>query len=168
MIPRQVEFWTRRSPAKRKRLLALISVALVILVHRLRSRKYRALPACRWPWLELCKALDRLAGLPPWRTGQPAQYYLQRVQAAVHQRVQARARELVQLSMRRLLKHLQPLAQQQLEQSVEGVLDRTALHVRVTLKDEAMPPIVRRCVDDLVGGLLRDVKPDGIVRVPPW
>ena len=57
---------------------------------------------------------------------------------------------MLQLSMRRLLKHLQPLAQQQLERSVEGVLDRTALHVRVTLKDEAMPPIVRRCVDDLV------------------
>ena len=49
----------------------------------------------------------------------------------------------------------QPLAQQQLEQSVEGMLDRTALHVRVRLKDEAMPPIVQRCVDDLVGGLLR-------------
>lgn len=65
---------------------------------------------------------------------------------------------MVRLSMRRLLKHLQPLAQLQLERSVEGVLDRTALHVRVTLKDEAMPPIVQRCVDDLVGGLLRDVK----------
>ena len=38
---------------------------------------------------------------------------------------------------------------------VEGMLDRTALHVRVRLKDEAMPPIVQRCVDDLVRGLLR-------------
>ena len=154
-----------RSADSRKRLLALLSVALVILVHRLRARKHRALPACRWPslpphravWLELSRVLDRLAGLLPWQTTHPAQY-LQRVQAAVHQRVQARTREMVQLSMRRLLKHLQPLAQQQLEQSVEGMLDRTALHVRVTLKDEAMPPIVQRGVDDLVASLLRDVK----------
>ena len=151
-----------RSADSRKSLLALISVTLVILVHRLRARKHRALPACRWPslpphravWLEFSRALDWLAGLLPWPTAQPAQY-LQRVQAAVHQRVQARTREMVQLSMRRLLKHLQPLAQQQLEQSVEGMLDRTALHVRVTLKDEAMPPIVQRCVDGLVDGLLR-------------
>ena len=149
-----------RSTDSRKRLLALLSVALVILVHRLRHRQ--ALPACRWPslpphravWLELSRVLDRLAGLLPRRTAQTA-HYLQRVQAAVHQRVQARTREMVQLSMRRILKHLQPLAQQQLEQSVEGMLDRTALHVRVRLKDEAMPPIVQRCVDDLVRGLLR-------------
>jgi hypothetical protein len=151
-----------RSADSRKRLLALLSVALVILVHRLRARKHRVQPACRWSslpphravWLELSRVLERLADLLPWRTAQPAQY-LQRVQAAVHQRVQARTREMVQLSMRRLLKHLQPLAQQQLEQSVEGMLDRTALHVRVTLKDEAMPPIVQRGVDDLVDGLLR-------------
>ena len=149
-----------RSTDSRKRLLALLSVALVILVHRLRHRQ--ALPACRWPslpphravWLELSRVLDRLAGLLPRRIAQTA-HYLQRVQAAVHQRVQARTREMVQLSMRRILKHLQPLAQQQLEQSVEGMLDRTALHVRVRLKDEAMPPIVQRCVDDLVRGLLR-------------
>ena len=149
-----------RSTDSRKRLLALLSVALVILVHRLRHRQ--ALPACRWPslpphravWLELSRVLDRLAGLLPRRTAQTA-HYLQRVQAAVHQRVQLRTREMVQLSMRRILKHLQPLAQQQLEQSVEGMLDRTALHVRVRLKDEAMPPIVQRCVDDLVRGLLR-------------
>ena len=154
-----------RPTDSRKRLLALLSVALVILVHRLRARKHRALTACRWPslpphravWLELSRVLDQLAGLLPWQTARPAQY-LQRVQAAVHQRVQARTREMVQLSMRRLLKHLQPLAQQQLEQSVEGMLDRTALHVRVTLKDEAMPPIVQRGVDDLVASLLRDVK----------
>ena len=149
-----------RSTDSRKRLLALLSVALVILLHRLRHPQ--ALPACRWPskpphravWLELSRVLDRLAGLLPRRTAQTA-HYLQRVQAAVHQRVQVRTREMVQLSMRRILKHLQPLAQQQLEQSVEGMLDRTALHVRVRLKDEAMPPIVQRCVDDLVGGLLR-------------
>ena len=107
------------STDSRKRLLALLSVALVILVHRLRHRQ--ALPACRWPslpphravWLELSRVLDRLAGLLPRRTAQTA-HYLQRVQAAVHQRVQARTREMVQLSMRRILKHLQPLAQQQL------------------------------------------------------
>ena len=65
-------------------------------------------------WLELSRVLDRLAGLLPRRTAQTA-HYLQRVQVAVHQRVQARTREMVQLSMRRILKHLQPLAQQQLE-----------------------------------------------------
>ena len=94
--------------------------------------------------------LDRLAGLLPRRTAQTA-HYLQRVQAAVHQRVQLRTREMVQLSMRRILKHLQPLAQQQLEQSVgaaymdAGSRDKAAVRSEVSLS----PPGARTRLGDV-------------------
>ena len=118
-----------RSP--RRRLLLLFAAALLLVASRLRSARSRL----------------------------TVQQHLIAVRNVVaHHLVLARSRVVLQLSMRRVLLHVRARTAATLERSVEGVLDKAAQQVRTTLKDEAMPALLQRGVDQFVDALLPDVK----------
>ena len=54
--------------------------------------------------------------------------------------------------------HLRALTQEQIELRVERVLDSAANHLRRTLKDQAMPSVLQRSIDQVMDSLLPDVK----------
>ena len=118
-----------RSP--RRRLLLLFAAALLLLASRLRSARSRLAVQQR-----LLEARDAVA----------------------HHLVLARTRMVLQLNVRRVLLHVRARTAATLERSVEGVLDKAAQQVRATLKDEAMPALLQRGVDQFVDALLPDVK----------
>ena len=60
--------------------------------------------------------------------------------------------------MLRKFAHLRALTQEQIELRVERILDSVADHLRRTLKDQAMPLVLQRSIDQVMDSLLPDVK----------